>query len=161
MFQNTPCSLWASFDLTVRVWCVVIGYKSQGPCFPKKQGKFNVREQMDAGFLISKACVTVAVIRDLLIVMQCKCEHHKIVSIFACHMLSTRRKYIYFISHYILKYNSTLWRQTCVCNAQGNAQNARHQVNISVVMHGAFKFHFSAHHCGHMFLTIRLVSLFF
>jgi hypothetical protein len=118
--------------------------------------------QIDAGFIISKACVTVAVIRDLLIVMQCKCEHHKIVSIFARHMLSTRRKYIYFISHYILKYNSTLWHQTlCVCNAQGDAQNAKRHVNISVVMCGAFKFHFSAHHYGHMFLTEIGFSFFY
>jgi len=92
----------------------VIRYKSQGPYFPKEQGKFNIRGQidskslLDAGFLKIKFCVTVAMIRDMLIVMQCKCEHHKIVSIFACHILSTRRKYIYFISHYILKYNSTL-----------------------------------------------------
>jgi hypothetical protein len=65
------------------------------------------------------------------------------MSIFACHVLSTRRKYIYFISHYILKYNSTLWRQTlCVCNAQGDDQNAKHHVNISVVIHEAFKFVF-------------------
>jgi hypothetical protein len=69
---------------------------------------------------------------------------------------------MYFISHYVLKYNSTLWRQTlCVCNAQGDAQNAKRHVNISVVMHGAFKFHFSAHHYGHMFLIMSLVSLFF
>lgn len=83
------------------------GYKSQGPCFPE-QGKFNVMGQrdakfpIDAGFLNSEACVTVAVIKDMLIVMQCKLEHHKILSIFACRMLCTLRKYIYFISHYIL-----------------------------------------------------------
>jgi len=53
----------------------VIGYKSQGPCFTKEQGKFNIRGQMDskypvdAGFLNIKYCVIVAVIRDMLIIM--------------------------------------------------------------------------------------------
>jgi len=53
----------------------VIGYTSQGPCFPKEEGKFNITGQMDSkypvdtGFLNIKYCMSVAVIRDMLIVM--------------------------------------------------------------------------------------------